>query len=74
MTTRIYDPEIRFKNLSTGDYASAGVSISALSFANGYSITGTTMSALRALDLQYPNAKNIAEFLATFVRDIFSVR
>lgn len=67
-------PEIFFGNLSCGQYANDGHSISALTFANSYSLTGTTVSALRCLDLANPNAKNIAEFLATFITDHFTVR
>lgn len=70
--TRYHAPAIFFKNLSAGEYSNAAVSISALALGNGYSMTGTAVEALRCLDLANPNAKNLAEFLATFVRDFFT--
>jgi len=60
--------------MSAGDYASATASLSNISFANGYSITGTMVGAYRGLDLRFPNIPNIAQFLATVVRDMFATR
>lgn len=71
MSTVRKDNQIIFGGLSIGNYL---MSASSATFNSGWSITGSSVTLNRTLDITSPNLENVVQVLCTLIHDILHSR